>query len=152
MSSVVDASSLNEPVVIVTRMLDAPRSLVWDAITDPKHVAHWYGGPGFTNPVCEMDVKPGGVWRFIMHGPDGVDYKNRIVYLEIVEPERLVYKHDPERGSEPVSFQVTVTFAEQDGKTKLTMHMLFPSAAERDYVVTAMFSWPATPREHRPRA
>ena len=68
MTSIIDASSLDEPVVIVTRMFDAPRTLVWDVITDPKHVVHWYGGPGFTNPVCEMDLRPGGVWRTGPHG------------------------------------------------------------------------------------
>lgn len=76
----------------------------------------------------------GGVWRLIMHGPDGRDYRNRIVFLEVVKPERLVYKHDPEKGSEPVTFEVTVTFAEQDGQTRLTMRMLFPSAAARQHV------------------
>ena len=66
-----------------------PRELVFKMWTDPKHVAQW-GPKGFTNTIYEMDVKPRGVWRFVMHGPDGVDYKNRIVYIEIVEPERLV--------------------------------------------------------------
>jgi uncharacterized protein YndB with AHSA1/START domain len=70
-----------------------------------------------------------------MHGPDGADYRNRIVFLEVVKPERLVYKHDPEKGSEPVSFEVTVTFADQAGKTKLTMRMLFPSATAREHIV-----------------
>jgi uncharacterized protein YndB with AHSA1/START domain len=122
--------------LVFTRVFDAPRELVFKAWTDPKHIAQWWGPKGFTTTIHDMDVRPGGVWRFIMHGPDGVDYKNRIVYLEIVEPERLVYKHDPEKGSEPVDFHVTVTFAEEDDKTKLTMHMLFPSAAAREYVVT----------------
>lgn len=82
-----------------------------------------------------MDVRPGGVWRLVMRGPDGRDYRNRIVFLEVVKPERLVYQHDPEPGSEPVTFQVTVTFADEGGKTRLTMRMLFPSAEARDHVV-----------------
>jgi uncharacterized protein YndB with AHSA1/START domain len=69
-----------------------------------------------------------------MHGPDGVDYKNRIVYLEIVKPEPLVYKQDPEKGTEPVNFQVTVTFVEEGKKTKVTVRMVFPSAAAREHV------------------
>ncbi len=89
-----------------------------------------WGPNGFTNTIHEMDVRPGGVWRFVMHGPDGVDYKNKIVFIEIVEPERLVYDH----VSGP-KFHVTVTFDEQDGKTKLTMRMLFETAEEHDKVV-----------------
>jgi uncharacterized protein YndB with AHSA1/START domain len=82
-----------------------------------------------------MDVRPGGVWRFIMHGPDGVDYPNRIVYVEIVRPERLVYDHFSDDVDEPGHFHVTMTFAEQDGKTLLSMQMLFESTEERDRVV-----------------
>jgi uncharacterized protein YndB with AHSA1/START domain len=77
-----------------------------------------------------MDVRPGGVWRFIMHGPDGTDYKNEIEYIEIVRPERLVYLH----VSTP-KFHVTVSFEDQNGKTKVTMRMLFDTATQRDKVV-----------------
>jgi len=121
--------------LIFTRLFDAPRELVFEAWTDPKHVAKWWGPQGFTTTISEMDVRPGGIWRLVMHGPDGKDYKNRIVFLDVAKPERLVYKHDPEPGSEPVTFQVTVTFADEAGKTRLTMRMLFPSAAARDHVV-----------------
>jgi len=97
-------------------------------------VAQWWGPRGFTNTIHEMDVRPGGVWRFIMHDPDGVDYQNKIVFIEVVKPERLVYSHgDDEDG--PGQFHVTVTFAEQERKTRLTMRMLFGSAAERDQMV-----------------
>lgn len=121
--------------IVITRVLNAPRELVFDAWTDPKHIGQWWGPRGFTTTIHEMDVKPGGVWRFIMHGPDGVDYKNRIVYIEIVKPERLVYTHGADEDADPGQFHVTVTFAEQGGRTKLTMRSLFPSAAERDRVV-----------------
>jgi uncharacterized protein YndB with AHSA1/START domain len=131
-------TTLNETdrELIFTRVFDAPRELVFEAWTDPKHLAQWWGPRGFTTTISEMDVRPGGVWRLVMRGPGGRDYKNRIVFLEVAKPERLVYKHDPEKDCEPVSFQVTVTFAEQGGKTELTMRMLFPSAAARDHVVT----------------
>ena len=69
--------------LVITRIFDAPRELVWRAWTDPKHVAQWWGPNGFTNTIHEMDVRPGGVWRFVMHGPDGVDYANKIVFGEI---------------------------------------------------------------------
>src|SRR5688572_30826396 len=100
--------------ISATRVFDAPRDLVWKAWTDPKHIAQWWGPNGFTNTISEMDVKPGGVWRFVMHGPDGTDYRNEIVYLEVVKPERLVYDHGPSP-----KFRVTVTFAAEGNKTRL---------------------------------
>jgi uncharacterized protein YndB with AHSA1/START domain len=133
--SVSAATEAADRELVFTRVYDAPRELVFEAWTDPKHVTQWWGPKGFTTTIHEMDVRPGGVWRLVMHGPDGKDYNNRIVFLEVVKPERLVYKHDPEKGSEPVSFQVTVTFAEEGAKTWLTMQMVFPSAASREYVV-----------------
>jgi uncharacterized protein YndB with AHSA1/START domain len=116
--------------IVTTRVFDAPWELVWKAWTDPNHVKEWWGPNGFTNTIHEMDVRPGGVWRFVMHGPDGTDYQNKIVFLEIVKPERIVYDH----VSGP-KFHVTVTFEEQGGRTKLTLRMLFATAAERDNVV-----------------
>ena len=116
--------------IVTTRVVDAPRERVFEAWIDPKQVAQWWGPNGFTNTIHEMDVRPGGVWRFVMHGPDGVDYKNKIVFDEIVKPERLIYSH----VSGPM-FHVTATFDEQGGKTKLTMRMLFETAAERDKAV-----------------
>ena len=121
--------------LVFKRVFDAPRELVFEAWTDPKHLVHWFGPRGFTSTIQEMDVRPGGVWRLVMHGPDGVDYHNKMVYLEVVKPERLVYKHQPEDGYEPVDFETTVTFLERGEKTELTMRMIFPSAAARDYVV-----------------
>ena len=84
--------------------------------TDPAHVGKWWGPRGFTTTTHAMDVRPGGEWRFIMHGPDGTDYKNRIVYLEVVPPERLVYKHAGEEETEAIKFHVTVTFAAEGGE------------------------------------
>jgi uncharacterized protein YndB with AHSA1/START domain len=121
--------------LVFTRVLDAPRELVFDAWTRPEHVAHWWGPDGFTLTTHEMDVRAGGVWRFVMHGPDGTDYRNRIVFVEVRRPERLVYRHASEEGDEPVSFTTTVTLDEQQGRTRLFMHMLFPSRDERDRVV-----------------
>jgi uncharacterized protein YndB with AHSA1/START domain len=115
--------------IVVTRVFDAPRNLVFDAWTDSRHVGNWYGPRGFTLTTYEMDVRPGGVWRFTMHGPDGVDYPNKITYIEIAKPERLVYDHGG------AGARVTVTFLELGGKTELTMRMLFRSVEERDLVV-----------------
>lgn len=116
--------------IVTERVFDAPRELVYKAWTDPEHVAQWWGPNGFTNTIHEMDVRPGCFWRFIMHGPDGIDYKNEIEYIEVVKPELLVYFH----GSTP-KFHVTVNFDDQNGKTKVTMRMLFDTVAQRDKTV-----------------
>ncbi len=120
--------------IMATRVFDVPREMVWKMWTDAEHVAQWWGPKGFTTTVQAMEVKPGGEWRLVMHGPDGRDYHNRIIYREVAKPERLVYEHSPEKGSEPASFQTTVTFAEHGDKTRVGVTMLFPSAAERDHV------------------
>jgi uncharacterized protein YndB with AHSA1/START domain len=120
--------------IVFTRLLDTPRERVFDAFTDPRQVGHWFGPTGFTLTIHEMDVRPGGVWRFIMHGPDGVDWPNRVLYHEVVRPERLVYDHGDGEDSDR-DFHVTITFADEGDRTRLTMRSLFPTAAARDYVV-----------------
>jgi uncharacterized protein YndB with AHSA1/START domain len=123
-----DAADSAGREIVATRLLNAPRALVWAVWTDPKHVAKWWGPNGFTNTIREMDVKPGGRWRFTMHGPDGTDYENEVVFTEIVKPSLLAYDHVSPK------FHVTVTFAEEGGKTRLVMRMLFDNKAERDDV------------------
>ena len=122
--------------IVITRVLDAPRELVFASWTDPEQVVQWWGPHGFTTTSHEMSVTPGGVWRFVMHGPDGRDYKNKIVFIEVLKPERLVYRHAGEDETENVRFHVTVTFQAQGRKTLLTMRSLFATAQERDEVVT----------------
>jgi uncharacterized protein YndB with AHSA1/START domain len=126
-------TSVKDRELIITRVFNAPRKLVYEAFTDPEQLPQWWGPKGFTITVQEIDIRPGGVWRFVMHGPDGVDYDNKIVYTEVVSSQKLVYSHGGDEEDE--QFQVTVTFAEQDNKTELTMRMLFKSAAELDKVV-----------------
>ena len=122
--------------IVLSRLLDAPRELVFAAWTDPKQIVQWWGPRGFTTTSHEMSAMPGGVWRFVMHGPDGRDYKNKIIYTEVVKPERLVYRHAGEEEHEDVRFHVTVTFQAQGRKTLLTMRSLFETAQMRDEVVT----------------
>jgi uncharacterized protein YndB with AHSA1/START domain len=127
-------------VMEATRILDAPRDLVWQAWTDPKHLAQWWGPDGFTTTTSAHDLRAGGVWRFVMHGPDGRDYENRITFDEVVKPERLVYRHAGGDDVEPVQFATTVTFDEIGGngmpsRTRLTVRSVFPSAAERARVI-----------------
>jgi uncharacterized protein YndB with AHSA1/START domain len=124
-----------EREIVITRTLDAPRELVFAVWTDPRHVASWWGPNGFTTTIQDMNVTPGGVWRLVMRGPDGRDYKNKIVFIEVVKPERLVYRHSGEDGTEPVQFQTTVTFATRGGKTDLTLRLVFESNAARDNVI-----------------
>jgi len=121
--------------IIATRVYDAPRELVFEVWTDPKHLSQWWGPDGFSTTTSAFDMRTGGVWRFVMHGPDGRDYQNRITYDEIVKPERIVYHHGGGDDVEPVQFRTTVTFEDLDGKTRLTLHAVFPSAAERDRVI-----------------
>ena len=106
--------------LVLTRVFDAPRELVFKAWTDPKCVPQWWRPRGFTNPVCELDVRPGGAIRIHMRGPDGTVYPMTGVYQEVVEPERIVFTSTPldAEGSALFELLTTVTFAEQGGKTK----------------------------------
>ena len=129
------AATVNDREIVISRVFDAPRDVVFSAWTDPEQVAQWWGPDGFSTTTHEMDVRPGGVWRFIMHGPDGVDYKNRIVFREVTPRERLVYVHDDDGEGASGEFVATVTFVDVGGKTELTMRSQFASKAERDRVV-----------------
>lgn len=121
--------------IVAVRIFNAPRDLVWKAWTDPQQIVQWWGPNGFTTTTYAMEVKPGGVWRFVMHGPDGVDYQNKVTFLAVVPPERLVFKHGGDKDVEPVNHETTVIFEAQGDKTKLTMRMLFVSAKARQFIV-----------------
>lgn len=123
--------------IVTTRILEAPRDLVWQVWTDPQHIVQWWGPTGFTTTTTAMDVRVGGQWRFTMHGPDGRDYPNLITFLEVAAPARLVYRHGGEAGLEPVNFQTTVTFEALPGephRTRLTMRAVFATAKAREFV------------------
>jgi len=129
---------LNSAAIITVREFDAPRQLVFEVFTDPKHLAQWWGPHGFTTTTSAFDLSEGGVWRFVMHGPDGRDYQNRITFDEIVRPERLRYHHGGAGDVEPIEFRTTVTFEDLGGgRTRLTLHAQFASAAERERVIKA---------------
>jgi uncharacterized protein YndB with AHSA1/START domain/uncharacterized glyoxalase superfamily protein PhnB len=133
MSAVANDTANRE--LVITRLISAPRELVWEAWTKPEHVKHWWGPDGFTNTIHQMEVKPGGVWRFMMHGPNGMNFPNKIVFNEVVKPEKLVYTHSSEDENDPTIFQTTVTFEKKGDKTNLTMKAVFATAEERDRVV-----------------
>jgi uncharacterized protein YndB with AHSA1/START domain len=122
-------------VILGSRVIGAPRDLVWSVWTDPKHLAQWWGPDGFRTTTFAFDFKPGGVWRFVMHAPDGRDYDNRITFDEIVRPERLRYHHGGGDDVEPVQFRTTVTFDDLGGKTRVTLRGEFPTAEERARVI-----------------
>ena len=112
--------------IVSRRVFAAPRELVFEAFSNPDHLVHWWGPKGFTNTFREFDLRPGGAWRFVMHGPDGVEYDIAKDFVEVVKPERIVLQHrDPMHG-----FRMTMTFAEHSGKTELTWSMRFDSGAE----------------------
>lgn len=119
----------------IIRLLNAPQELVWEVWTKPEHLTNWWGPTGFSTTTHEMSVKPGGVWRFMMHGPDGRDYPNKIVFIKVVMPEYLEYKHSGEDDTEDIRFHVTVNFERQGDKTLLTMRSLFESAEVLERVI-----------------
>ena len=114
----------------MTRLFNAPRKLMWEVWTKPEHIKNWWGPNGFTNTIFTMDVKNGGVWDFIMHGPDGTDYKNKNVFAEVIKPEKIIYDHI----SDPIH-RTTITFVEQGNKTLVTMTMVFETAELKEQVV-----------------
>lgn len=111
----------------IVRLYDAPLQAVWDAWTDPSQAAQWWGPRGFTTTTHSKDLRVGGIWHYTMHGPDGVDYPNKHVYLAVQPQAKLVYDHGGNDESAPM-FRVTVLFEQVAGKTRLDMTMALPSA------------------------
>lgn len=135
----------NEPVqeqadreIVITRVFDAPRKLVWQAWTDPKHVAQWWGPRDFTARVTELNLRVGGAWRYVMIGPDGTEYPCKGDFREIVPFERIVTSDEFDEGFKlagvpdlPTGIVVTATFDDLGNKTRLTLRIAHPSAEER---------------------
>jgi len=114
-------------ILIHTRILDAPRDLVWEVWTDPVHLRAWWGPDGFSLTTKSMNAEPGGVWDFVMHGM-GQDWDNRIEYVEVKKPSLISYKHSGAKN-EDYNFFVSVSFEEAEGRTLLTMKSIFKSEA-----------------------
>jgi len=136
MAVTADTAALStECELVITRIFDAPRPLVFKLWTEPEHLMHWWGPRGFTPISGRMDVRQGGRWSRLMRSPDGSVVRKHGVYRELVAPERLVltYITDDAAGNPGPETLVTVTFADHDGKTRLTLHQTgFQSVAERD--------------------
>lgn len=131
-----DAESDHE--IVITRIFNAPRELVFKVWTDPAHVAQWWGPKGFTTTVTELDLHPGGKWRYVMRGPDGTEYPVKGVFREIVPPERIVTSDEFDQGFEkvmntdlPSGIVMTAVFEDLVGKTKLTLQIIHPTAEDR---------------------
>ena len=118
-------SSTKDRELNISRTLNAPVELVWEAFTKPEHIANWWGPDGFTNTITKMDVNPGGEWDLVMHGPDGTDYKNKSLFIEIILHKKIVYQHISSPG-----FITTIEFESLGEKTHLNWHMLFETAEE----------------------
>jgi uncharacterized protein YndB with AHSA1/START domain len=119
----------SERELVITRTFDAPRSLVWTVFTDPKHLPRWHTGPdGTTMPVCEIDLRPGGRWRYVWRNAHGREFEASGTYREVDPPKRLVYVTS-NHGNEQTN---VTTFTEQDGRTTVTTALLLPDQASRD--------------------
>lgn len=118
--------------IVVTRLFDAPRELVFAAFTEKKHIEQWWAPKGAT--THEMDVKPGGVWRY-SQPIRGSDQPFKVAFIEITKPTRLVYDYGTDSANAPEAARTTVTFEEEDGKTKVTLQLMFATAAERKQAV-----------------
>lgn len=133
-------SSTADREMVISRLIDAPRALVFEAWTDVRHLSQWWGPDGFTTTTSEMSFTPGGKWVYMMHGPDGKNFPNWIEYRRIVVNERLEYAHGGEDETVPqpkpmVAFETTVTFEDEGGKTRVTMRSVFPTKEALDHVV-----------------
>jgi uncharacterized protein YndB with AHSA1/START domain len=115
--------------VVFSRLITAPRELVWEAWTSPEHLHEWWGPTGFTTTTHEFAFVPSGHWRYVMHAPDGTDYPNRVVFREIDPPSRLVYENSWDHPDAPLDFTVVVTFAAESAMTRLLLHMTFRDPA-----------------------
>ena len=119
------ASSAADRALVTSRVIDAPPERVYRALSDPAHLVHWWGPAGFSNTFHEFDLRPGGKWRFVMHGPDGGNYPNESVFSEVVPGQRVVIRHE----SAP-QFELTITLEPLAGKTKVGWRQVFNSAEE----------------------
>jgi len=121
-------------VIVITRSFDAPRELVFKALTDPKLIPQWWGPRYLTTTIDKMELRPGGIWRFVQRAPDGSRHAFHGVYHAIVQPERLVQTFEYEGAPGHVALE-TATLAEVDGKTQWTSLSVFQSVEDRDGMV-----------------
>jgi uncharacterized protein YndB with AHSA1/START domain len=120
-----DPGSTPDRELVTSRLVEAPRERVFQAFSDPAQLAQWWGPKGFTNTFHEFDLRPGGRWRFVMHGPGGTSFPNESVFVEVAPPARVVFRHE----SSP-RFEMTITFDETGAKTRVGWRQVFETAEE----------------------
>ena len=120
--------------IVISRVINAPRELVFEAFTEVRHLSRWWGPSGFTTTTRAFEFRVGGEWVFVMHGPDGTDYQEWIVWTELVAPERIALLHGESRG-DPNAFESVITFASDGAATRIEMRTLFPTKELRDQAV-----------------
>jgi uncharacterized protein YndB with AHSA1/START domain len=122
--------------IVLSRVIDAPRSVVYAAWADPDQIQKWFGPEGTEIETKEIDLKPGGIWRFDMVAPDGTRYGNRMVFLRMEAPAFIEVEHSSDQDNDPGRFRMLVTFDEQsDGKTVLTLRQMHPSKERREWAI-----------------
>lgn len=122
--------------IVLSRVIDAPRGIVYAAWTDPDQIQAWFGPEGFAIETKEIDLRPGGVWRFDMVAPDGTRFGNRMRFLSMVAPLSIEAEHGSDRDDDPGRFRMLLTFDEQsDGKTVLTLRQMHPTKAQREATI-----------------
>lgn len=134
MASAQSSSRSSDREIVVSRIVEGPRRLVFEAFTDPRHLGQWWGPNGFTTTTRAFAFRPGGVWDFIMHAPNGADLPNWIEWREIVPPERIVYLHG-DSDDDPRAFESTVTLVERGPATEVTMRAVFKTKEQHDEVI-----------------
>src|SRR3954447_1145070 len=120
--------------IVISRVIDAPREVVFEAFTEVRHLSQWWGPEGFTTTTRSFEFRVGGEWDFMMHGPDGTDYPEWITWTEIVPPERIALRHGESRD-DPNTFESTVAFAPHGTATRIVMRTVFPTTELRDQAV-----------------
>jgi uncharacterized protein YndB with AHSA1/START domain len=120
--------------IVISRLINAPRELVFEAFTEVRHLSQWWGPEGFTTTTQSFEFRVGGVWDFMMHGPDGTDYPEWITWAEIVAPERIALRHGESRD-DPNTFESVLTFAPEETATRIVMRTVFATKALRDEAV-----------------
>jgi uncharacterized protein YndB with AHSA1/START domain len=127
-------SSTADREIVISRVIDAPPELVFEAFTEIRHLSRWWGPEGFTTTTRSFEFRVGGEWDFVMHGPDGTDYPEWITWTAIDRPERIEMLHGEFRG-DPNAFESLLTFAAEGAATRIEMHTVFPTSKLRDEAV-----------------
>jgi uncharacterized protein YndB with AHSA1/START domain len=129
-----NAHTTQDREIVITRVIGAPRELVFEAFTEVRHLSRWWGPEGFTTTTRSFEFRVGAEWDFVMHGPDGTDYQEWISWQEIVPPERIALRHGESRD-DPNAFESVLTFEPAGKQTRLTMSTVFPTKELRDEAV-----------------